>query len=253
MHFWRLLIPLLIAAVSFSGCRPDKNKKATFILDVKAMVGDSILVLGQTYLNDQQYKFSIEKLRLYVSHLVLVREDGSEYEVNDVAFLNFENNHSTPSMQGEEVSGTVEEGTYKAVRFAVGVDSARNFQDPGQYTRSHPLSIYNGMHWNWNTGYIFFMIEGRTDSVPHGNGTLDKAIVYHIGTQPLYRAVRFDQNFTIGGETTHRFRLKLDINRVFSSPGDTINPASEGVTQTMENFPLAERVADHFSEAFMPR
>jgi hypothetical protein len=51
----------------------------------------------------------------------------------------------------------------EAISFHVGVDSAHNHLDPGQYAVSHPLGPKSpSMHWGWAAGYRFIAIEGNS-------------------------------------------------------------------------------------------
>lgn len=257
MRKFRIFPALLLTLLSFSivGCDddPPEEETATFVMDVKAMIDDNPFVLGETYTNEQDYKFSMEALSFYLSHLTLTKADGSEVEVKDVDFLNFENNHSASQAKGEQVTGTIPAGNYTALRFAIGVDSTLNHDDPATYPSSHPLSIYTGSHWNWNTGYIFLKIEGNVDAVPNGAGTLDNAFLYHTGLDTLYREVQFNDDFTVGSGETFEYKLKLDVNRVFYSASDTLNPATENFTHTTGAFELAQRVTNLFAGTFSKR
>src|SRR5690554_7548864 len=48
----------------------------------------------------------------------------------------------------------------------IGVDSTQNYEDPSARDADDPLFILNSgdMHWGWNTGYIFVMLEGKADT-----------------------------------------------------------------------------------------
>ncbi|MDZ4847368.1 MAG: MbnP family protein [Chitinophagales bacterium] len=252
----KILSALLLVLLSFTytGCDdPPDEETATFVLDMKAMVNDSAFVLGQTYQNAQDYKFNIETLRFYLSNLILTGADGSEVEVKDVDFLNFENNHSTSQSKGEQVTGTIPAGAYTSLRFAIGVDSTRNSDDPAQYPSSHPLSIYNGSHWNWNTGYIFLKIEGSIDSTANGSGNFGNSFLYHTGTNPLYHEIQFSDDFTVAPAETFEYKMKLDVNRFFYNDSDTLDAVNDNFTHTTGTFRIAERVTDFFSGAFSKR
>lgn len=59
--------------------------------------------------------------------------------------------------------GEADVGQLEAVSFAVGVDSANNYQDPSAWPTDHPLAPkFPSMHWGWIAGYRFAVIEGLT-------------------------------------------------------------------------------------------
>lgn len=245
-----LLCLLFIA--SCSKCN-DEDETATFLLDIKAMHHDQPFVLGQTYVNEQDYQFNVQLLRFYLSHLVLVKDDGTEVEVKDVDYLDFVNNHSTSNPSGEEITGIIPAGNYTAMRFAIGVDSTVNFGDPSVYGSDHPLSVYRGAHWSWNSGYIFMKLEGEIDTLPNGSGTLDGTFLYHTGTTALYRELQFDDDFTVTPDGTFEYQLKLDVDRFFYSDTDTLDAVHDNFSHTMGTFALAEQVTNLFTGAFSKR
>lgn len=249
------LLLLLLASLAFfhSGCdNPADEETAPFVLDVKALINDEPLVLGDTYQNGLDYHFNLTVLRFYLSHLTLVKPDGSEVEVKDVELLDLENHHAVYQAQGEQISGTVPAGTYTALRFAIGVDSTLNHDDPAQYPSTHPLSIYYGMHWDWNPGYIFLKLEGNADTVANGGGTLDRAFIYHVGADALYREVRFEDDFTVAPDENFEYKVKLDANRLFYNETDTLD-MEKNFTHTGGDFTVAENVLNLFAAAFFKR
>lgn len=248
-----LLLLLVIFAAYQQGCRDPKDKSATFTLDFKAMHFDDFFVIGQTYVNAQDYKFKIETLRFYISNITLLTDDGNEVMVKDVDYLNFQNNHNTDNAQGEQITAKIPAGNYSALRFAVGVDSTLNFKDPSEYPSAHPLSIFNGSHWNWNTGYIFLKIEGNIDTVPYGSGSLDKAFLYHTGTLPLYREVQLNEGFTVPEDGSYLYPVRVDVNRFFYNDTDTMDVMNENFTHTIGAFHIAEKITNFFTNSFSKR
>jgi hypothetical protein len=80
----------------------------------------------------------------------------------------------------------VPEGDYTQVSFVLGVDSLRNTMRLDKRTGILDPTVGNnegaGMYWGWNSGYIFFKMEGNssvltTKEDPTGN----QQFKYHIG------------------------------------------------------------------------
>ncbi len=70
-------------------------------------------------------------------------------------------------------------GVYKGIEFTIGVDSVRNTMDASKRTGSLDVGgSARGMYWVWNSGYIFFKLEGKTINEVD---SLNKQFRYHIG------------------------------------------------------------------------
>jgi hypothetical protein len=58
---------------------------------------------------------------------------------------------------------TVAIGNYSDVRFNIGLPRPLNHSDPTM--AQEPLDLAKGdMFWEWNTGYIFLLIEGTSET-----------------------------------------------------------------------------------------
>src|SRR5690606_15309237 len=100
-----------------------------------------------------------------------------------------------------------------SLRFYVGIDSAAN----------HDISLVDqldagyGMIWSWNSGYIFYMFEGKF--IDDQKNTLPFA--YHIGGDdylmtyalPMQQQVELSTSKTSGEMT-----LSLEIDEIFHTP-----------------------------------
>ncbi len=115
--------------------------------------------------------------RLYVSEFELVKADGTavpltldqdgKWQHKSVALLDFENaaggcSNGTPDVH-DVVTGTVPAGTYKGLRFKVGVPFDLNHNDPT--LAPSPLSA-TSMFWTWQGGYKFIKIDFAAKGTP---------------------------------------------------------------------------------------
>ncbi|HMU47506.1 MAG TPA: hypothetical protein PKC72_14125 [Chitinophagaceae bacterium] len=165
----------------FISCNKEKGEynpavKADLTVEFDNIAGSSDLVLNTaTYTNAAGQNFNVTKLKYYVSNFKLTNVDGSVYTVpqEDCYFLVDESvasSHQPPLK--------VPEGEYKTLSFMIGVDSLRNTMDVGQRTGVLDVSGQAAdMYWSWNSGYIFFKLEGTSPSVL-APGNIFK---YHIG------------------------------------------------------------------------
>lgn len=177
----------LCAALLFSGCRDEKPQPrfdegnlAPLSIEFDNIVGGENL-----YLNSGQYRnawgeaFSISTLRYYISNISLETADGTQYVVpQDSSYFLIK--ESEPETRFARVQ--VPEGDYTRLTFTLGVDSLRStldldrrrgVLDPGS-------GMDDGMYWGWNSGYIFFKMEGLSEAAPVDGGGQRK-FRYHIG------------------------------------------------------------------------
>ena len=151
--------------------------EASLSLHLHQKVGNDDLVLNETYQLTDGRSFTISHSRVYLSKIRAHKDDGSMHAFNDgYLLLNTTDAHYTV--------GTIPDGHYHGLMLNVGVDSLANHSDPANYSSSHPLSLQSpSLHWGWNTGYIFWMLEGRVDTTDVPDGTLDADMVFHVGIE----------------------------------------------------------------------
>lgn len=147
-----------------------------------ARVGSEPFACGRTYegLGTTASQGSPMDGRFYVSDIHFVNPDESErfvtleqdgeWQLDDVALLDFEDGSAECAAEGTpetntSIRGTVEPGTAAKIHFTVGVPFALNH---GDATTAEPPLDQTPMFWNWNFGYKFIKIELSTDGQPDG-------------------------------------------------------------------------------------
>ncbi|WP_439487911.1 MbnP family protein [Algoriphagus sp.] len=165
----------------------DLTKTGEFSIEFDSIVGEETFGLEpRQYTNAKGEVFSIRTLQYFISNIKLYTESGEEYVVpqEDSYFLVQAQDRSTRFTKVR-----VPEGDYTRVSFVLGVDSLRNTKpveerpgvlsfDPSQGHEG------GGMYWGWNSGYIFFKLEGTCDLISddqQGDPTGNKQFKYHIG------------------------------------------------------------------------
>ncbi|MBX9851532.1 MAG: hypothetical protein K2X86_07205 [Cytophagaceae bacterium] len=119
-------------------------------------------------------------------------------------------------------------GNYTDIRFNIGVPRNINHSDPS--LAPPPLDLgKGGMFWEWNSGYIFFLAEGKCEEL--------KGNIFHfaIGGDARIMPFSFGNIFDIepiikiqAGKTT-RIKLVLDFNKiVMNGDGSIYNIKSSG-------------------------
>lgn len=100
--------------------------------------------------------YSVTRVSWLASGFALQRGDGSWLELpNAIAWFDWERSRSAFSL------GEVPAAAYRSLRFDVGLPETLNHADPARWAADHPLNPnLNGLHWNWQGGYIFMALEG---------------------------------------------------------------------------------------------
>jgi len=132
---------------------------------------------GHTYVSGAGEDFTITGLRYYVTNLELVAADGSVYTVPAPSnyYLIDEANPNQNSFE----FGDIPANSYTAIRFIIGVDSARSVADMSQRTGVLDTSVdAREMFISPEDGYVFFKLEGLYSGSPfsfniagYGNAT----------------------------------------------------------------------------------
>jgi hypothetical protein len=178
------LLPFFLAAIFVDGVKSHTDHAgwamAPLILSFDNVVGEQDLKPDpSTYTNAAGESFTITQLQYFISNIKLGRADGTEFIVpqDECYFLVQEN---VPASQ--RIRLMVPEAEYNRITFIVGVDSLRNTMDISKRTGVlDPASAMdNGMYWGWNSGYIFFKMEGNSTTAP-ADPTGRQKFRYHIG------------------------------------------------------------------------
>lgn len=227
----RISIYILSSVIFFASCKKDKvsqynsNLKGDLSLEFDNVAGSSDLQLNTgSYTNALGEAFKVTKLKYYVSNFALINTNGTVYTVpqNESYFLI------------DEADGTahapvlkVPEGEYKSLSFVLGIDSLRNTKDLSQRTGVlDPTAAGGDMYWGWNSGYIFFKMEGTSSASTSMGGSF----MYHIGGFGGYSSTTINNIKTITLDLTSRgipqiksgketnIHLMVDILKMFNGP-----------------------------------
>ena len=257
---------LVLAGIIFlASCKqnPPISPIGEFNLQITPTISGLPFVKNEIYQNVNNRSYQLENLGFYVSDIILFKSDGdtvrlkTEENDSEVVLFNLTDTKPAASSDGKGVVQhfQVETGTYSGISFMLGVPESLNHGDPTDYPTTHPLSEFSGMHWTWNSGYIFLKIDGFIDSTTVGPGSqLDHSLTYHIGLDTLARTQYFNgETFTIEADQALDYELELDINKLFYSATDTLNMVERHLTHTNNDFDLAEEVINNFTNAWTKR
>lgn len=248
-RYLALFAGILLFAYS---CKKSKETEPTddgvteeLLFHVHHMVSDKPLNFSSVFKTISGQKYTVSMLRYYLSNIRLVKTDGAEVPVTGKYLL------VTPGIADYSI-GQVPVGDYKGLKFSVGIDSLANHSDPTAYPAGHPLAVQTpAMHWSWNAGYIFTMIEGSCDTTLNGTDTLkfgqfSHGMFFHIGMDKLYRTVELNSSFSITTTGSNTLVLQTDLNKFFVN----IDLKKENGTHTMDAMPLATKGANNTPSMF---
>jgi hypothetical protein len=181
------------------------------------------LQMFSEYRNNADQRVTVELLKMYLGELELVGPMGSR-SLSDVIYMDLGEGPVSHSWN-------VEPGSWTGIGAHLGVPDALNTSDPALYPAGHPLSVNNGTHWTWATGYRFAMFEGRYDLDPTSTAPLVSAFAFHPGRSFCYLPLQFEPQGGVQvrvGDTTE-VRVTVDVERFFHSVEGAIDLATENV------------------------
>lgn len=172
-----LLCSAFLLGLTSVGWTADRPVTVRF----QAQVGNELFACGQQYerIGVTKSKISGRDFRFYVSGVRLLDSSGKEtpveldqdgkWQLDDLALLDFEKgtgtcSNGTPEMNSR-ITGTVPEGSYKGLRFTMGVPFNKNHADP--LTQPSPLNL-TALFWVWNAGHKFARLDFSSTGNPRG-------------------------------------------------------------------------------------
>lgn len=218
--------------ISTMGCKPDppvKNEVSTMDITIKHVFDASDFELNQAYTlpSDESVKFS--RFAYLLSNFYLIDENESRIALdNQYFYVDIRSSNTNFKLTN------IPKGTYKGIGFSIGLDSTTNHGNPNQYASDHPLSpINNSLHWNWQGGYIFTAMEGKTTAD-------NESFIFHLAGAMNKIDIELPYEFTKGDDALHAL-LSYDIEEVFINPnnysieidGRSTHKVTDSVTQKL--------------------
>jgi hypothetical protein len=218
-----------------------------FRVEFEHLVGSDPLEFNTAntrYTNNLSQTYNVTMFKYYISNVVLKKEDGTEYAVPESYFLIDAEDEDASLITLENIPV----GTYKGIKFTIGVDSTRNVSG----SQTGALDQANDMFWSWSNGYIFLKMEGTS---PQSTQT-DNMFMYHIGgfknanntnaLQTIERSFGSEvlRVTTVGNPQVH---IAVDVSEVLKTPTDI-----SFVTTSMVHMPgaLPISIARNYADMF---
>ncbi|UBM60433.1 hypothetical protein LAG90_07220 [Marinilongibacter aquaticus] len=225
-----LVVSLLLGVFFLNSCDKEENVDASgsnsVFVEFDNRAGLDKIVLGQTEItNTAGEVYTVSRLNYFVSNLKLTSSDGQVIEFPDQYFLIKEEDENSQVIELKDVPG----GDYAQISFMIGVDSLKSVTDVSERTGVLDPASYgdDNMWWAWNSGYIFFKMEGSSAAIVKDNPE-DKDFKYHIGGFGGYEAatannlrtvsLNMDQMATVNAEIAPEVHMIFDLKTVMDGP-----------------------------------
>lgn len=254
---------VLILSVFFSSCSKDNgdspsgNEMTDMSVEFDNIVGGQNLFLNDVnYTNAAGEQFNISLLQYFISNIQLRKTDGTVYTLNQDSSY-FLIRESDPASRYARFKAPA--GDYNQLTFVLGVDSLRSTMDVTKRTGALDPggSMEDGMYWGWNSGYIFFKMEGISPLAPL-DPSGQRKFRYHIGGFGGYSAPTLNNIRTVtldlassgiaqarAGRTSN-IHLMVDVMKVFN--GGTTLSIAQNPTVMFSDYSL--KVSENYTSMF---
>lgn len=244
------LLTLVAVAVLFYACDSDDPVKpaeppidngetttGSLSITVDHVFGNQTLPFNQDVTLPSMEIVQLSRYAYILSNFALTAEDGSIVELKDqYALIEAHNDMTSFTLT------SVPTGTYTKLRFSLGLDSAVNHGNPNVYNVDHPLSpIRNSLHWNWQGGYIFSAIEGKTMAD-------DESFVFHLAG--IQNKLDFELALPlVKTEAEQNATLTYDVQEVFQGP-QVYTISQDGTSSHSISSPVTVKLIANMKDVF---
>ncbi|AXY72648.1 hypothetical protein D3H65_01070 [Paraflavitalea soli] len=174
--------PLGTLSLSFMLLLVCCSATAQVVLHFDNRVGTQSLTNSQgAHKTTANEPFTVTLLQYYISNIELTKANGDKYIIpkKESCFLVKQHLDSSKSL-----AINLPEGLYTTISFLVGVDSLTSTlpieERTGVLDPGRDMAASESMYWTWNSGYIFFKLEGSSPAIP-ADKTGFREFEYHIG------------------------------------------------------------------------
>jgi cytochrome c peroxidase len=241
----RRVSALSLLVVACLGC--GAASASVLEMEIQPRFGGEMLAFDKlTLVGAEGQLLSVTRLDFLVSKVALRETGGSWLSLTDSeGYISGREGKTRFELKG------VPSGQYDAIRFQVGLDPELNKADPAKYPPSHALNPQvNGLHWGWQSGYVFLALEGRWTEASKSNTQNPKAeggYSFHLANEPQLMRVELPVRLDLAPGSRQTVRLGLDVKKVLS--GTTLNDASS-TTHSRQGDEMARKLAANVERAF---
>lgn len=210
------LTPILFGLMIFASACSEKDPEITpqprggkFTVTMNHEVnGKSVETDKFLYMTEAGDSFQVTLLQYYISNIQVHSPESGWRKLNNYQLvrLNAEGTHAFDL-------NDLPFGNYDSIQFFLGIDSVTNHD----IDRLGELDAGYGMIWTWNSGYIFYMFEGKFIN----SSGVSLPFAYHIGGDEYLNTYSFAFNEAKplnASNLNQTINLTLEMDQVFRSP-----------------------------------
>ncbi len=198
--------------------------------------GKNLVLSDSNYINAFAESYSITRLKYYISNISLAAKTTIDW--GNSVFL-------VDASVKDTIKMPALPGVYSKLIFSLGVDSLLNCSG----AQAGALDPLNGMFWTWNSGYVFFKLEGFSAS-----STADlHRIEHHIGGyRGPYKAERkivlqLNEPLVVNENSRHTINIQVNLDAYWQGINE-IKIADHALVMIPGE--LAKKSADNFPAMF---
>jgi cytochrome c peroxidase len=183
---------------------------------------------------------SVTRLSYLLGGFALERDDGRWIEFPDtIAWMDAAARRNTVMLENTP------SGKFRSLRFHIGPDAAANAADVTKHPANHALNpSLNGLHWTWQTGYIFMALEGHYRS---GNNE-PKGYAHHLARDPNRTRISLSAPLDLTHDAG--VLLHLDLACLLNAPRPLSFEKDGAATHSREGDPIAAALVANLPGAF---
>lgn len=214
---------LCLTGLGFSACsKKDSTTYSAVSINISHVMNDEPLARNtKVYVNPSGESYTVSRFRYYLSNFSFITAAGSTVTIPPSYFLVDDSVNTSKTIQLDSVP----QGNYTAIRFLIGVDSARN----NSGVQSGALAPENGLFWTWNSGYIMAQLEGYSTTIGSASNQFQFHIGGYKGPYNVLQPVTIPVNVSAGPDLSNPpvIKLRADVAKWFMP--NTVSFRSEAV------------------------
>ncbi len=211
----------IILLILLIWCQPALPQNTAIQLSIIPVFGNNKFDLAAVdFMSNDSHQVQVSELKFYLSDLQffkagkLVLQEKNSFHLIDASKLN-----TLQVVIANDSNVAVDE-----LKFNLGVDSATNVSG----ALGGDLDPTKGMYWAWQSGYINFKLEGRSNQ----SSAKNQAFEFHLGGYEKDNYCLQKLQFSL--VNTNRVNLKLDVQQILqeidvSKTNRILSPCPEAV------------------------
>lgn len=238
---------LTVSCKKKDGITPANTSTSSgkLVLKTNATMAGKDLTLNKYYALNSNDSIKIETFKFYISNVKLKNKTtGVWFSVPESYFL-FDQSNASSQLNAFALNN-IPVGEYSEISFYTGVDSLTNSTEVIA-NKIAALSPANDMIWEWNTGYIFYKLEGFYKNV---NQTTNKGILsYQLGSNATLskQTLVLPASIQIQDDAINVVALHADVAKLFTGANTIDVNTTNNVIQTGDMGKLTQNYSNMYT------